>query len=164
MRLFLDVSNMKDNLLDFWKLRNLYECARVALLASALECCGSTFCCSFLRERERVHLSPHIPFDPAFARWAPVWLASMAPPLRRQSEFQEFAIDYKTVFTIFFLLIGSKQCHLERITSYEDIYVLIRWQIGGKSHYRCYVLNPNVAIDRSCVATILLEFNKYDDI
>ena len=56
----------------------------------------------------------------------------MAPPLRRQSEFQEFAIDYKTVFTIFFLLIGSKQCHLERITSYEDIYVLMadRWQIS----------------------------------
>lgn len=101
------------DLLDFWKsLRNLYECARVSFSIGVRlnhECCGSTSCCSFLRERERVHLSPHIPSDPAFARWAPVWLAPMAPPLRRQSEFQEFAfdaIDYKTVFSS---LIGSKQ-------------------------------------------------------
>lgn len=85
------------------------------------DCCGNTSCCSFLRERERVHLSPHIPFDPAFARWVPVWLAPMAPPLRRQSEFQEFAfdaIDYRTVLSIFSSSTGSKRSPCVMLTDH----------------------------------------------
>lgn len=57
----------------------IFSCTRAPLLSGSVrsnhERRGSTFCCSFLRERERVHLSPHIPSDPAFARWAPVRLA-----------------------------------------------------------------------------------------
>lgn len=62
-----------------WSTRNyasIFSCTCTsASIRSNHERRGSTFCCSFLRERERVHLSPHIPSDPAFARWAPVRLA-----------------------------------------------------------------------------------------
>lgn len=52
-----------------------YLTARAPLDQHPLERRRSTFCCFFLRKRERVHLSPHIPSDPAFARWSPLRLA-----------------------------------------------------------------------------------------
>lgn len=170
MRLFLsdtklDTKNMINGggFLDFLKISALIIVhVYLSIIRLNHECCGSTSCCSFLRERERVHLSPHIPFDPAFARWAPVWLAPMAPPLRRQSEFQEFAfdaIDYRTVLSVFSSSTGSKHGPCVILTDHFLCVLL-----GGEPHrYRCYVLNPIVAID-AVVATILLEFNEHHDI
>lgn len=58
-------------------------CTSSTSVRSNHECRGSTFCCSFLRERERVHLSPHIPSNPASARWAPVQFAAHGASIAR---------------------------------------------------------------------------------
>lgn len=155
-----------------WLLRFLEDFCEIFVCACMIlgvgirlnhKCCGSASCCSFLWERERVHLSPHIPSDPAFARWAPVRLAPMAPPLRRQSGISRIRVRCNRLQNRFSPFsprwLDSNSPRVILTDHFLRRCILFG---GGSRRYRCYILNPIVVID--VFDAILLEFNEHDDI